>query len=88
MRFNCIDDVMAAVSKAVDFYNNERPHMSIDMMTPAQAAMHDGEIAKRWFSYRTQAIKNNHSSLGITEKGLPLPTPQGSPSGLRPPVNP
>lgn len=88
MRFNCIEDVMAAVSNAVDFYNNERPHMSIDMMTPAQAAMHDGEIAKRWFSYRTQAIKNNHSSLGITEKGLPLPTPQGAPSGLRPPVNP
>ena len=88
MRFNCIEDVMAAVSNAVDFYNNERPHMSIDMMTPAQAAMHNGEITKRWFSYRTQAIKNNHSSLEITEKGLPLPTPQGFPSGLRPPVNP
>jgi hypothetical protein len=68
MRFNCIEEVMAAVSNAVDFYNNDRPHMSIDMMTPAQAAKHNGEITKRWFSYRTQAIKNNHSSLEITEK--------------------
>ncbi len=81
MRFNSIDDVQVAVSKAVDFYNNERPHMSIDMMTPAQAAMHNGEIAKRWFSYRTQEIKNNHPSLEITEKGLPLPAPQGLTGG-------
>lgn len=35
MRFTNIDEVIAAVARAVDFYNNERPHMSIDMMTPA-----------------------------------------------------
>ena len=50
MRFVCIEDVKSAVSCAVDFYNNERPHMSIDMMTPAEAALHEGEIAKRWRS--------------------------------------
>ena len=31
--FHNIEEVQAAVSKAVDFYNNERPHMSIDMFT-------------------------------------------------------
>ena len=88
IRFVCIEDVKSAVSCAVDFYNNERPHMSIDMMTPAEAALHEGEIAKRWRSYRTIAIKEKQKVLGITEKGLPLPETQGFPSGLRPPVNP
>ena len=88
IRFVCIEDVKSAVSCAVDFYNNERPHMSIDMMTPAEAALHEGEIAKRWRSYRTIAIKEKQKVLGITEKGLPLPETHGFPSGLRPPVNP
>ena len=88
IRFVCIEDVKSAVSYAVDFYNNERPHMSIDMMTPAEAALHEGEIAKRWRSYRTIAIKEKQKVLGITEKGLPLPETHGFPSGLHPPVNP
>lgn len=88
MRFVCIEDVKSAVSCAVDFYNNERPHMSIDMMTPAEAALHEGEIAKRWISYRAIAIKEKKKVLEITEKGLPLPKTHGFPSGLRPPVNP
>ena len=88
IRFVCIEDVRSAVSCAVDFYNNERPHMSIDMMTPAEATLHEGEIAKRWRSYRTIAIKEKQKVLGITEKGLPLPETHGFPSGLRPPVNP
>lgn len=88
MRFGRIEEVKSAVSCAVDFYNNERPHMSINMMTPAEAALHEGEIAKRWKSYRTIAIKEKQKVLEITEKGLPLPETHGFPSGLRPPVNP
>ena len=44
--------------------------MSIDMMTPAEAALHEGEIAKRWRSYRTIAIKEKQKVLGITEGRL------------------
>ena len=39
MRFTNIEEVKAAVARAVDFYNKERPHMSIDMKTPAEAAL-------------------------------------------------
>ena len=87
MRFTNIDDVIAAVARAVDFYNNERPHMSIDMMTPAAAAFCEGEIKKRWVSLRERAIREKQS-LEIPENSLPLSDGQGSPSGLRPPVNP
>lgn len=57
MRFSSIDEVRAAVAKAVDFYNNERPHMSINMMTPAEASECAGDIKKHWHSYRDEAIK-------------------------------
>jgi transposase InsO family protein len=86
--FHNIEEVKAAVTVAVDFYNHERPHMSIDMMTPCEAADCSGEIAKRWTSYRLIAIKSRLESLDIAGNSLPLPPCQGSPSGLRPPVNP
>ncbi len=92
MVFRSIEEVRHAVAKAVDFYNNRRPHMSIDMMTPAQAALCVGEITKKWTSYREIAIRNKQENapdrLEIPEKGLPLSTYMGSPSGLRPSVNP
>ena len=88
MKFSCIEEVIAAVSRALDFYNNERPHMSINMMTPAQAAFCEGSIEKMWFSYREKAIREKLSALDIPENTLPLCIGQGSPSRLRPPVNP
>lgn len=63
MRFTFIDEVIAAVSAAVSFYNEERPHMSIDMMTPRQAAKCTGELKKHWTSYREQYIKSNNLNL-------------------------
>lgn len=61
MRFRCINDVEAAVDKAVDFYNTMRPHMSVDMMTPVEAARCHGEIEKWWHSYREEAIKKGRA---------------------------
>ena len=46
MRFTCIEEVILAVADAVDFYNNERQHMSIDMKTPAMAVLCEGKIKK------------------------------------------
>lgn len=86
--FHDIQEVKAAMPAAVDFYNNERPHMSIDMMTPSEAAQCTGEIQKRWTSYRLIAIKSRQGDEKIAENSLPLSCCQGSPSGLRPPVNP
>ena len=57
MVFTSIAEVRRAVKLAVDFYNNHRPHMSINMMTPRQAADCKGEIRKMWNSRREEAIK-------------------------------
>ena len=53
MVFASIAEVKKAVRMAVDFYNNRKPHMNINMMTPKQAA----DCKKMWNSRREQAIK-------------------------------
>lgn len=56
-RFSSIGQVRTALKEAIDFYNTQRPHMSLDMRTPSQMAHHRGEVRKLWRSYRQEAIK-------------------------------
>lgn len=72
MRFFSVDEVRRAVAQAVRFYNLDRPHMSLDMMSPAQAAACRGELRKRWKSFRLEALKRMQNQLSVPEKGLPL----------------
>ncbi len=65
MRFKSLGEVTMSICAAVDFYNEQRPHMSIDMMTPRQAAACTGELRKRWISYRELYIKESHNSQNI-----------------------
>lgn len=81
MRFTDIRQVKDAVRKAVAFYNSERPHMSLDMMTPSEASGHSGEIRKLWNSYREKAIKEKQVPCEIPEKSIPLASVKGSASG-------
>lgn len=39
------------LSKIIWTYNEERPHASLDYLTPSQAAHENGEIKKRWKRY-------------------------------------
>jgi len=57
MRFSSIEEASDAMKVAMEFYNTMRPHMSINMMTPQEAAKCNGEIRKWWKSYREDAIK-------------------------------
>ena len=85
--FTSMEEVIAAVAVAVDFYNNRRPHMSIGMMKPSEAINLTGERNMKWTSYRQRAIKNSNNTPK-TEYHLPENPCQGFPSGLRPTVNP
>lgn len=57
-QFHSILEVRLETDKAVEFYNTQRPHMSIDLMAPMQVLERTGEIKKKWKSYRDRAIKN------------------------------
>ena len=85
--FRSLDEVVAATALAVDFYNNRRPHMSVGMMTPAEASGTTGDRDLRWKSYRMLAIKSRNNS-DISENPLPLPERHGPPSNLWSSVNP
>lgn len=42
------EEALAAIERAIEIYNNERPHRSVDMLTPAEAHKLSGPIKKRW----------------------------------------
>ena len=58
------------MEKAVAFYNNERPHMSLNNMTPRLAASCMVKIQKKWTNYREKYLEN----LEIQEGGMYLCT--------------
>lgn len=42
MKFHSLEEVENAVNKAIDFYNNRRPHDSLDGLTPMEALAYVG----------------------------------------------
>ncbi|MCD7899759.1 MAG: integrase core domain-containing protein [Bacteroides sp.] len=51
-QFPDIEQVCSRTAQAVEFYNNQRPHRGLDMMTPSQARGKTGVMKKRWKSYK------------------------------------
>ncbi len=47
-RYKDWQEASEAVNKAIDIYNNKRPHLSIAMLTPQKAHMQKGEIKMLW----------------------------------------
>ena len=56
MRFGSIEEVYGVLPRRVEYYNNRRPHMSLNNLTPAQALTSTGLLNKTWHSYRDEAI--------------------------------
>jgi transposase InsO family protein len=49
--FSSFAEARRQVDQAVDTYNNLRPHLSIDLLTPTEAHAHKGELKRRWKNY-------------------------------------
>ncbi len=64
LSFTSLQEVEEALKRAVHFYNELRPHGSIGMLTPKEAAKQKGSLKKNWTSYREKYIK----SLSVQEK--------------------
>lgn len=54
--FNSINQVCEAMENAALFYNYERPHRSIEMLTPMEAITCSGRFKRAWKSFREKAI--------------------------------
>jgi transposase InsO family protein len=46
--FTCLEQAKAATYKAIDAYNNVRPHASCNYLTPCAAHQQKGTLDKRW----------------------------------------
>lgn len=51
VKYASFSDAKKAVDIAINIYNHERPHGSIDMLTPVAAQQMNGELKKRWKNY-------------------------------------
>ena len=56
-KFHSMEETSDAIDKAIYFYNNLRPHSSLNMMTPRQAELLEGEITRCWKSYREEYLR-------------------------------
>ena len=54
------------IKKAISNYNNNRPHMSIDMLTPQMAHLKQGQLNKLWKNYWV----NKYSIINYNQKSL------------------
>lgn len=66
-----IQEAQEHLPKVISIYNVERPHSSIDFMTPTQAHTQDGSIKRRWKNY---LFKSNN--LGNVQNGVENQKPE------------
>jgi putative transposase len=50
-RYESFAEATREVQRAVNTYNHLRPHLSIDMLTPAEAHVRSGQLNRRWKNY-------------------------------------
>lgn len=55
--FESLQVGLKEIPSIIKFYNEERPHRSIDMLTPSQAFKMTGELKKHWKNYYKTAEK-------------------------------
>lgn len=54
-RFQSFTEARIKIDEAVSTYNNLRPHLSIDLLTPAEAHARTGELKRLWKNYFSTA---------------------------------
>ena len=69
-RYDTFADARQEVDKGVSIYNNERQHMSIDMLTPAEAHRRTGQLKRRWKSYYTNQKRKPDPGLTMNRKPI------------------
>lgn len=50
-RFESFRQAREKIDEAVSTYNHLRPHLSIDMLTPAEAHTRTGSLRRQWTNY-------------------------------------
>lgn len=62
MKLKSKKDAIIQIRRIIEIYNTQRPHSSLEMLTPEQAHIHTGELKRHWKNYWKK------TELNITEK--------------------
>ncbi len=57
IEFKDIYEAEKIIGKKIAYYNDRRPHSSVNYLTPNQAHKHEGEIPRRWVSSKKRYIE-------------------------------
>ena len=57
-QFESFKHAKEKVDQAVNIYNHLRPHLSCDMLTPAEAHLRTGELKRHWRNYYSRSISS------------------------------
>jgi len=61
--FNNYREAKITLSQIIKFYNDERPHRSLDMYTPSMAYQMNKELKRKWRSYYKDYSNSNDNSI-------------------------
>ena len=61
--FSNLREAKIMISQIVKFYNDERPHRSLEMFTPSMAYQMNRELKRKWKNYYTNYSKLNDNTL-------------------------
>lgn len=59
LSFKDFDEARRGIKKFIQFYNTQRPHRSINWLTPSAAYQLEGELKRRWKSYERRKGKGS-----------------------------
>lgn len=70
--FESYQEACREVARAVSTYNHLRPHLSVDMLTPAEAHAGNGYLKRRWKNYYTKKeavnpIPDYHATVNLSQ---------------------
>jgi len=68
MNLHNYSEAKAAVDEVIRIYNSERPHSSIEMLTPDQAHELTGKLHRLWKSYKKDSRKEDNPEIVIENK--------------------
>ena len=72
-RFRSFPEALSAVERAVKVYNFQRPHLSIEMLTPAQAHLQTGRLRRFWKNYYSQQQTDIKEATDFCQPGAYAP---------------
>jgi transposase InsO family protein len=58
IHFKDVETAKTAIKINIDYYNQKRPHRSVEMLTPNAAHQHKGELKRQWKTYYTKPHNN------------------------------